>query len=67
MAVVDQLITAEDLLRIPDDGFRYELVRGELRNQLSGCRYADGRGDQSAQADGHGLSVAGQDRFAARS
>jgi Uma2 family endonuclease len=24
-------ITAEDLLRMPDDGFRYELVRGELR------------------------------------
>lgn len=26
-----QTITAEDLLRMPDDGFRYELVRGELR------------------------------------
>jgi Uma2 family endonuclease len=25
-----QLITAEDLLRIPDDGLRYELVRGQL-------------------------------------
>jgi len=24
-------MTAEDLLRMPDDGFRYELVRGELR------------------------------------
>ena len=24
-------ITAEELLRMPDDGFRYELVRGELR------------------------------------
>jgi Uma2 family endonuclease len=24
-------MTADDLLRMPDDGFRYELVRGELR------------------------------------
>lgn len=24
-------MTAEDLLRMPDDGFRYELVKGELR------------------------------------
>jgi Uma2 family endonuclease len=24
-------MTAEELLRMPDDGFRYELVRGELR------------------------------------
>ncbi len=24
-------VTAEELLRMPDDGFRYELVRGELR------------------------------------
>jgi Uma2 family endonuclease len=31
MAVQSQLITAEDLLRMPADGFRYELVRGELR------------------------------------
>jgi hypothetical protein len=26
-----QLFTAEDLLQMPDDGFRYELVKGELR------------------------------------
>ncbi len=26
-----QTVTAEELLRMPDDGFRYELVRGELR------------------------------------
>jgi Uma2 family endonuclease len=24
-------VTAEDLLKMPDDGFRYELVKGELR------------------------------------
>jgi len=31
MATANQLMTAEELLRMPDDGYRYELVRGELR------------------------------------
>jgi Uma2 family endonuclease len=31
MDVVHQQVTADELLRMPDDGFRYELVRGELR------------------------------------
>lgn len=31
MVVVRKEVTAEELLRMPDDGFRYELVRGELR------------------------------------
>jgi Uma2 family endonuclease len=31
MATANQLITAEELLRMPDDGYRYELVRGDLR------------------------------------
>ena len=31
MATAHQLVTAEDLLGMPDDGYRYELVRGELR------------------------------------
>jgi Uma2 family endonuclease len=31
MATTRKLVTAEDLLRMPDDGFRYELVQGELR------------------------------------
>lgn len=31
MTVVRQQVTAEELLYMPDDGFRYELVRGELR------------------------------------
>jgi Uma2 family endonuclease len=26
----EKLITAEDLLRMPDDGFRHELIKGEL-------------------------------------
>lgn len=29
-----QTFTAEELLRMPDDGFRHELVRGELRRML---------------------------------
>jgi Uma2 family endonuclease len=28
-------MTADDLLRMPDDGFRYELVRGELRKMAA--------------------------------
>lgn len=35
MATLSQLTTAEDLLRMPDDGFRYELVRGELRKMAA--------------------------------
>ena len=31
MALEKKLFTAEDLLRMPDDGMRHELVRGELR------------------------------------
>lgn len=31
MSTTIQPMTGEDLLRRPDDGFRYELVRGELR------------------------------------
>jgi Uma2 family endonuclease len=31
MTTTARLITAEDLLRIPEDGLRHELVRGELR------------------------------------
>jgi Uma2 family endonuclease len=31
MDVVRQQVTADELLHMPDDGFRYELVREELR------------------------------------
>jgi Uma2 family endonuclease len=31
MTTTIQLLTADDLLRMPDDGFRYELLRGELK------------------------------------
>jgi Uma2 family endonuclease len=30
IVISKQLMTADDLLRLPDDGYRYELVRGEL-------------------------------------
>src|SRR3954471_19362590 len=40
MTLATQLLTAEDLLRMPDDGWRYELVRGELRRMpLPGFRH----------------------------
>ncbi|MCI0528401.1 MAG: Uma2 family endonuclease [Nitrospira sp.] len=35
MISITQLMTAEDLLRMPDDGFRYELVKGELRKMVA--------------------------------
>ena len=31
MAVERRLMTADELLRLPDDGMRHELIRGELR------------------------------------
>ena len=31
MTTTTQPMTAEELLNMPDDGFRYELIRGELR------------------------------------
>jgi Uma2 family endonuclease len=31
MAVTHRTVTADELFRLPEDGYRYELVRGELR------------------------------------
>ena len=31
MTTATRLMTAEELLNLPDDGFRYELIRGELK------------------------------------
>jgi Uma2 family endonuclease len=31
MTTIARLITAQELLEMPDDGFRYELVKGELK------------------------------------
>lgn len=36
------LVTAEELLDMPDDGYRYELVRGELRKMApAGARHSN--------------------------
>jgi Uma2 family endonuclease len=35
-------VSAQDLLRMPDDGFRYELIRGELR-QMAPAGHRHGR------------------------
>ncbi|HEY0079139.1 MAG TPA: Uma2 family endonuclease [Pyrinomonadaceae bacterium] len=42
MSTTTQLMTAEDLLNMPDDGFRYELVKGELR-RMSPSGYNHGK------------------------
>ena len=34
MVTTARPMTAEELLDLPDDGFRYELIRGELRKRL---------------------------------
>src|SRR5436305_3831040 len=40
MTTATGLVTAEDLLSMPDDGWRYELVQGELRRMpLPGFRH----------------------------
>ena len=40
-----RLITAEELLDMPDDGYRYELVRGELRKMAAaGARHGRSAG-----------------------
>ena len=36
MTTTKQLVTADELLAMPDDGFRYELVRGELTKMPPG-------------------------------
>lgn len=42
MTTTRTLTTEDELLRMPDDGFRYELVEGELR-QMSPTGYEHGR------------------------
>jgi putative restriction endonuclease len=42
MTVAYQILTADELLRMPDNGFRYELVQGELR-RLSPAGFHHGR------------------------
>jgi len=42
MTITEQLMTADELLRRPDDGFRYALVRGELQ-RMSPVSHQHGR------------------------
>ncbi len=42
MATSIQILTAEDLERVPDDGFHYELVGGELR-RMAPSGYTHGK------------------------
>ncbi len=35
MAMMAKLMTAEEFMRIPDDGYRYELIRGELKKMAA--------------------------------
>lgn len=42
MTTTERLMTADELLRRPDDGFRYALVDGELR-RMSPASYQHGR------------------------
>ncbi|MEK6325794.1 MAG: Uma2 family endonuclease [Acidobacteriota bacterium] len=42
MSTTIRPMTADDLLRMPDDGFRYELVRGELK-KMSPAGHKHGR------------------------
>lgn len=42
MTITQQAMTADELLHLPDDGGRYELVRGELR-RMAPSSFAHGR------------------------
>src|SRR5262245_54224379 len=42
MTTTKALLTAEDLYRLPDDGYRYELLDGELK-RLAPAGYEHGR------------------------
>lgn len=42
MSTITRYLTEDELLRMPDDGNRYELIEGELR-QMAPTSYEDGR------------------------
>ena len=46
MATTTKLVTAEELLAMPDDGFRYQLVRGELVQMAPAGRVHGKRGNR---------------------
>ena len=49
MTTLDRPITADELLEMPDDGFRYELVAGELRRRTPA---GDAHGEIAATLSG---------------
>lgn len=54
MATTERLVTADELLKMADDGFRYELVRGELRKMPpSGHPHAGIAGDLAIHFGSH--------------
>ena len=54
MVTTTPLMTAEELLNMPDDGFRYELVRGELRKRpLAGQTHGRYASNISLSLGGH--------------
>jgi Uma2 family endonuclease len=62
MSSVTQLMTADDLWRLPQDGLRHELVRGELRTMPPagfdhGVRIVKLTVPLAQHVDGHGLGV----------
>ncbi len=70
MTIREGLITAEELLRMPDDGFRYELVRGELKQMApTGDEHGYIAGEVSAElrnyvkANGLGRAYAAETGF----
>ncbi len=70
MTTASQIMTAAELLALPDDGFRYELVRGELR-RMSPAGRKHGRLimnlatplDQFVRAQGLGVVYAAETGF----
>ena len=64
MAVERRLMTADELLRLPDDGMRHELVRGELRS-MSPMGWQHGKitlkagRSLLAHVEAHDLGIAG--------
>lgn len=70
MSTATQLMTAEDLLKMPDDGFRYELVRGEIK-KMAPAGHSYGRIvmnistplDQYVRANGLGVVYAAETGF----
>jgi Uma2 family endonuclease len=59
---IAQLITADDLLHMPDDGFRYELINGEL-HQMAPAGFEHGKTtirvavSLSQYVDAHNLGI----------